>query len=133
MTKKGKFSWLIVLVTVFVLVIACGNKNAQNTETSEVTGATTSGHVASTSTNETDSDAMDDFIKEYEEFVDEYISMVQRMQAGDMTVIVQMQNFQTLYLNWAERLQTLTEEDLTPEFIEKLEEIQNKVEEALSN
>ena len=66
-------------------------------------------------------------IDEYEKFVSEYIEVVQKMMAGDMTVVAQAQALETRAHEMANRFDNLSEADLTPEQLQKYLELTHKI------
>jgi len=72
----------------------------------------------------------DAFLAEYERFMmTEYVPLVNRMRAGDMTVILELQNAQNKFAQWSQQMQVfaLTVGEPTYAQIAKLDEITERI------
>ena len=67
------------------------------------------------------------FIDEYERFVNEYIDIVQKMMAGDMSAAIQAQALETRVLEMENRFNNLSESDFTPAQIQKYMELTQRI------
>ena len=122
MNRKIWFIMIIVLFLSVISILACGKKDSNDTDIYQQTVVADEQPLN-----------MEEFLVEYDEFVDEYIAMLQNLQAGDSTAFEQFELYQSLYENWINRLQGITDDDLTPEIIKRLEDISRKVEDTLLN
>ena len=67
------------------------------------------------------------FIDEYEKFVNEYIDIVQKMLAGDISAAIQAQALETKAQELVNRFENLSESDFTPAQIQKYAELTQKI------
>ena len=67
------------------------------------------------------------FIDEYEKFVNEYIDIVQKMMAGDMSAAIQAQALETRVMEMENRFKNLSDSDFTPAQIQKYLELTQRV------
>ena len=133
MKNTIKLFEIIALVAIIVVsMVACKKSESSSSATSAPVAAEV---AASTST--VDPSAINDwdtFLKEYEKFfMNEYIPLVNKMKAGDMTVYAQLQPLQDKFAAWGQQMQgfALTAGEPTEAQRQKLEELNEKVNAAL--
>ena len=140
MKSTIKFLGIIALAAVIVFSASCkGKSNTSSGDTSTPAAAsapadTAAPAAAAASADPASVNNWDTFIKEYEYFfLNEYIPMVNKMKAGDMTVYAQLQTLQVRFSEWAQKMQNLalTAGEPTDEQEEKLEALNDKINEAL--
>ena len=68
----------------------------------------------------------DKFIDDYEKFINKYVEIIKKMQAGDMSVMPQVSELQAEVMQWGTR--ALVEgPNLTPEQAARLQKIGDKI------
>ena len=68
-----------------------------------------------------------EFLAEYEIFINEYVSIMQRILAGDFTVIDQAETLEARAEEMANRFDNLSEDDLTPALLQRYLELTEKM------
>ena len=116
---------LVLCLTMLFSVVSCVNKNAETEENEE---ATTEDNII-----ENLSEEMQTLIREFENFIDAFVLVVNRMKAGDATVLSQIADFQTMYINYITQIAHLSETELTEEVLAIFDAIGKKAEEALAD
>jgi len=118
---------VFVLTAVIVFAMSCKGKNSES-----------SGSAASSSTDETQiaapaastgsgANTVDSFIEDYEKFVDDYATAMQKVLAGDFSAAADLEKYVPLFEGWQEQLENYKESDFTPEQARKIEELTNKL------
>jgi hypothetical protein len=67
------------------------------------------------------------FLDEYEKFADEYIDLMQRMLAGDVTLLLQVRRLETRAREMERQFDNLSESDFTPAQMQKYREITERI------
>ncbi|MCL2063290.1 MAG: hypothetical protein FWG98_02825 [Candidatus Cloacimonetes bacterium] len=123
MINKIKLIGIFILVLLFAItIVACGNKNPEPAQNA----------VSAASPEASGTYDVEAMINEYEEIMDEYISTMLRIMAGDMDAMALIESIDTRVTNWQLRMSNVPEEDFTIEHLQRLDEIGKKMEEALS-
>ena len=100
---------ILIICMVSFAFIACAGKNADT-------------NVESTNSNE-----LLELLKEYDVFIDSYVELAQRMLSGDMEAASEMEGYDEKFEEWAEKFDRFSEDDFTPEILERLEKIGEKI------
>ena len=100
---------IFILCVVALAFIACANKNAD------------------TSAETTNSSELLELLNEYDTFIDSYVALAQRMLAGDLEAASELENYDEKFEEWSEKFDRFSEDDFTPEIVEKLETIGEKI------
>ena len=122
MKSTVKFCGIIALIAVIGFsMIGCG-KSSGSSGAGSVAAASASGTQAAPGSGNTAA-----FLVEYEKFVDEYISTIQRVMAGDAAAAAEAATLETRAEEMSKRFDNLSESDFTPEQIQKWEELTQKM------
>ena len=84
-----------------------------------------SGSAASSSGSS--STSIDSFLVDYEEFVDEYVVIMQKLMSGDMSAVDDAEKLESYVNEWAERWEKISPDDFTPAQTLKLQELNTKM------
>jgi len=121
----------VILFTSFILV-SCGGSNSKDTEketteeTTETTEETTEESTVTTEEKSSESGSdCEQFMKDYEEFVNSYIKITKKMKANpsDMTIMTEYSEMATK----AGEMQTNTSNCTDAKYATKLLELNNKI------
>lgn len=121
---------LLLIVSILLLVVSCGNRNSKNESTQDKETHESVSDYASRSKKS--SDDWDAALDEYEKYVDSYLKFYKKAMAGDA-------NAMTEYADYLQRAQKLTEKfsavekELTPKQYSRFMELQTKMVTGLSD
>lgn len=121
---------LLLIVSILLLVVSCGNRNSKNESTQDKVTHESVSDYASPATKSTDE--WDAALDEYEKYVDSYLKFYKKAMAGDA-------NAMTEYADYLQRTQKLTEKfsavekELTPKQYSRFMELQTKMVTGLSD
>jgi len=111
---------IIVLTAVIVFTMSCKGKGG------EASGSAASSSTSTASTG-LGANTVDSFIADYEKFVDDYSTAMQKVLAGDLSAAADLEKYVPLFEGWQEQLENYKESDFTPEQTRKIEELTRKL------
>jgi len=108
MKNTIKIFGIIALAAVIVLSIAsCGGGGSSSPAAGAGTGTGSAPATAGSATPASITN-WDQLITEYERFfMNEYIPLINRLKAGDASVLAQIQTLQDRFLDWANKMESL--------------------------
>ena len=109
-----KLFGIIALAAVIVFSMAACKKSGSSAPTVEPAASISSGN------------SVDKLLADYEKFIDDYASLMQKVKAGDTSVTADAQKFESEVKEWAAKWDGLPENDFTPEQARRLIEINQK-------
>ena len=123
---------IIALIAVIVFSMAACKKGANAAAAAAASAVTAVTGTASSSATQITS--WDSFLNDYENFVmNEYVPLINKMKAGDLTVLADLEPLTNKFTEWARQIQTLavTAGEPTEEQARKIGELTQRVDAAL--
>ena len=114
MKNVFKLFGIIAFVAVIVFSAAACKGKSNSSSGSAVSAASSSAKI-------------DSLLADYEKFVDEYSSIMQKLMAGDVSAAADAQKLEARVNEWAARWEGISEKDLTPAQTLKLTELSTKL------
>ena len=121
MSNKVKIFGIIAITAVIVFTMAACNKGGGKTSGSD---ASSSAPAASSVLS---SNTIDNFLKDYEKFVDDYVSLMQKAMDGDFTALTELEKYGALFEDWENKLEGYSESDFSPAQRRKMTELTDRL------
>jgi|TergutMp193P3_1026864.scaffolds.fasta_scaffold11130_3 hypothetical protein len=119
MKNKIKLFEVIALIAIIIFSMAACNKSGSSSGSSAPAASSSSADV-------------DKLLADYESFVNDYVSLMQKFTDGDTSVAADAQKLGAEVAEWSAKWEGLTESDFTPAQTLKMQELNAKVAAALN-
>jgi len=137
MKNKSKFLTAMRVIAIIAIaaitgfsIIGCKKSEGSQSASGSVSAAVSSNGTSSTASSGSGSAAR--FLDEYEKFINESLSIIQKMMTGDADAMLQAESLEARLDDMVEKFNNLSDSDFTPAQLLKYEELTDKFTNAFS-